>query len=172
MIKHDLQQIQKNYFEAGVENAKMGNDLILNFKNQIFSAINLYLIFTATLFFFLATKLDTKVIWVPIRVWIGIGVISGSVSLVTGLIALKAEHSHIVAGRRKFLRKAQVLSAYMNTHKIIEVDEIPEELKGVIDSEDIISTSAKASNILTIIQFILFGLSLMVDIIAVIGAII
>jgi len=172
MIKHNLQQIQRNYFEAGVENVKIGNDLVLNFKNQVFSAINLYLIFTATLFFFLATKLDTSVLEVPIKVWIGTGIIAGSVSLVVGLLALKTEHGHVVAQRKMFLLKAQKLAAYINKNKIIEIEEIPEELKTVISDNDIISKSLKAANILTIAQFILFGISLAVDIIAVIGAII
>lgn len=172
MIKHDLYQIQKNYFEAGVENTKIGNELILNFKNQIFSAINLYLIFTATLFFFLATKLDTLALWIPIKTWIGIGIIAGSVSLIIGLAALKVEHGHIAAGRKRFLFKAKKLSAYIDKYKVSEVEEIPLELKGVIEDDDIITWSSRTSDILTIIQFFLFGISLLVDIIAVIGAIV
>lgn len=170
-MKYDLDKIRKSYFKSGVENAKIGNNLILNFKKQIFSSVNLYLIFTATLFFFLQNKLNDIVLLLPIKDWIVISIICGSLSLLAGLISLREEHKNIVAARQKFLKKSNQIFAYIKKYNIREVEEIPYELCGVIEKNDIFSKSSRVADVLTMFQIAFFVISTGTDVVAVIGAI-
>jgi hypothetical protein len=161
-MKHDLQQIQKNYFEAGVDNAKIGNELINSIQNQTFTSSGLYLIFIATLFIFLEPRLGYSLLGLQIKVWVSIAIVSASLSLLVGIIALKATHNHIVRGRKSFLTKAQKISDYMNKKKVLATDEIPDELAGVIKADDIHSTASMIANIAVISQILLFVVSLII----------
>jgi hypothetical protein len=161
MIKHDLQKIQNNYFEAGVENSKSGNEIIRSIQNQTFTSTGLYLIFTATLFFFLEPRLDYQLVGLPIRVWLSVAVISASLSLITGLVALKATHNHVARARKKFLTKAQKISEYMIQKNVSIVDEIPGELIKIISLDDIQNDSSKIADITVVSQLALFVISLL-----------
>lgn len=167
-MKHDLQQIQKNYFEAGVDNAKIGNELINSIQNQTFTSSGLYLIFIATLFIFLEPRLGYELLCLPIKVWVSIAIVSASLSLLVGIVALKATHHHIVKARKSFLMKAQKISNYMNKNKVSATDEIPDELSNVIKSDDIHSTASMIANIAVISQILLFALSLIIVVMVVI----
>lgn len=167
-MKHDLQQIQKNYFEAGVENAKIGNELIHSIQNQTFTSSGLYLIFIATLFLFLEPRLEYQLFCLPIKVWVSVAIVSASLSLLVGIIALKATHQHIVRARKNFLIKAQKVSDYMNKSKVSATDEIPNELSKVINSDDIHSTASMVANIAVLSQIFLFAMSLIIVVLVVI----
>lgn len=167
-MKHDLQQIQKNYFEAGVENAKIGNELVSSIQNQTFTSSGLYLIFIATLFIFLEPRLGYSLLGLQIKVWVSIAIVSASLSLLVGIVALKATHNHIVRGRKSFLAKAQKISDYMNKKKVSATDEIPDELVDVIKADDIHSTASMIANIAVISQIFLFALSLIIVVLVVI----
>jgi len=158
-MKQDLQKLQDNYFNAAVENAKIGNEILGFLLKNVFSATTFYLLFTATLFFFLESKLECNILFFSVRIWLSIAIICANFSLLVGLFALKCSHMHIVRRRNNFLDKAKKISGYMEKNKQQFVDKIPQELETVLDDSDMQAKTSKIADHLTLFQIILFASS-------------
>ena len=167
-IKHDLQKIQNNYFKAAMKNLEASNNLFYESARQLFSLTTFYLIFIATLFFFLSDKLDTVIFCFPVKIWITLAIISGTLSIILGIIVLWLDKIFLLHSARYYFKKSQKVSDYIKEKGQIIVDSIPKDLK--IEKKQMVSSMLV--NILMILQISLFIVAILLTMLSIIKAII
>ncbi len=151
-MPHDLLKLHKNYFQAQIENLNASNKIFIEFIRQLFSVTTFYLIFTATLFFFLESNLDHVVWGLTVSGWIGLSIISGTASLVLGIIALWGDKIFLLKSARYYQKKSNDVLNYIKQNSQTEIKSIPDELK--VDKKEM--TSSAIINYLVFFQTVLF----------------
>ncbi len=158
-VKFDLKKLQKNYFEAGVENLKLGNELNVELSRQLLESTTFLLIFIATIFFFLESKLASEVVGMPLYFWLDMALGGGGLSILAGIWHLSAAKTFLIRTGQMYFRKSKDVNDRIEKTRIIAVDTIPDELK-MKDGENDASPSKKVNSLLTIqIAFLIVSLA-------------
>jgi hypothetical protein len=166
-MEFDLRKLGNNYFEAGNKNAEISNTIFLELARQLFALSTFYLIFTATLFSFLADKLNNPVWWISVKTWLTFGIICGTISTILGLVAIFTQKIFLSRTAKKYYGKLKSVNEYIKSKNKTSLEELPDELK--IDWDD--TASSRFTSLLVILQALLFLGSVAFDVVAIIGSI-
>ena len=164
MLKHDLEKLQNNYFGAAIKNLEASNNIFYEFIHQLFSLRTFYLIFTATLFFFLQDKLNIIIFSLPIKVWFSVAIIFSTLSVILGIIALWLDKVFLLHSARYYFKKSEEVNKYIKEKDQIIVDSVPQKLE--INREQMVS--CKLVNYLIIFQSIFFIFTILLTVIQII----
>jgi hypothetical protein len=164
----DLEAWSNNLVDAGLKNKELSNNLHVEFVKQLFSLSSFYLIFIATLFFFLEKKLDLLVVYLAVKFWLCVAIISTTLSIITGLVALFNDRRYLLYGAEYYRNLAMKVKKYIHQIGAFQVKSIPDDLK--IDQKMIAPWGP--TNWIIGFQCLFFAVSIIVTIIIIIGSII
>ncbi|MBI5699619.1 hypothetical protein HZC35_04810 [Candidatus Saganbacteria bacterium] len=163
----DIRSLAKNYSEAANQNKILSNNIYIEFVKQSISIMSLYLIFIATMFFFLENKLNLFII-MPMKIWLLLAVISAFASIILSLATLWIDKTYLLHGAEYYLYKSAEARNYIQTTGNVFVETIPDSL--LIDPK--IISPWKSINWLLIMQGILFIIVVFSTTASIIGSII
>lgn len=84
-------EVVRDYRKFGFKYIKESDRTLDKFSRQLFSLSTFNLIFIATIFVFLENRLEAVFLFLPVKLWASIGIISGFLSILAGMLSLWLE---------------------------------------------------------------------------------
>lgn len=171
-MNHDLIKLQDEYYEAEVGNVELFNKLASELSHRLFDIATFFLLFIATLFFFLATEFKTIPFLWSVKTWLIIAIISSTLSVIMGFWSAAKTMAMISDIKTEYAEKRWAVKEYVEKNNVLMVTILPTELD--IDHQRIKTDSEEAKgwiNLLTILQLVLVLFAMLSAIIAILGAV-
>lgn len=94
-VNATLQKYRNKYVgelqKKSLKHFRYSDKLLEQFGEKLFSLTTFYLLYVGSLFFFLEKSLNIKAFMLPVHIWISLGLATGTISLLLGLLVIIIE---------------------------------------------------------------------------------